>query len=251
MTRWLKGGTRKAEEAAETEISPWIAPIIHSSHKFYLYKSRTNTLWLHNTTLISLFIQGLSRQECKLEMIYVLISCCQVCCLYSDSPFSDTDVELFSFVVKSSPDCDRNQCLCGALEPACFSWCCWPSPGPSPPTPDLASPLRRRPAPRPRGPPPGRGRATRASHGAGRPAPPPGRNTGSRLPVPEVTPGNKYMEFVLAWVYVIISLLSSWLSVNPTSQWAAPVATVKADGYVRIWAPSLCRASDNSGNLRS
>ena len=38
---------------------------------------------------------------------------------------------------------------------------------------------------------------------------------------------------------------------QPTSQWAAPVATVKADGYVRISAPCRCIASDNSGNLRS
>lgn len=161
-------------------------------------------------------------------------------------------------MVKSFPDCGRSQYLCGAVGPACFSWCCWLFPGWSPPAPCLDSPLRSLPAPRPRGPPRGRGRRTSASHGADRPALPPLRSTGSRLPVHEVTAGNKYISstFSLKFCFGLLKFISyrnsgCLIMTHPTSQWAAPVATVKADGYVRISAPCLRRASDNSGNLRS
>lgn len=103
------------------------------------------------------------------------------------------------FVVMSIPDCDRNQRPCGAPEQACFSWCCWLSPGQSPQAPDLASLLHSHPVPHPTGPPPGHGHMMYVSHGAGRPALPPGRNTGFRSPAPEVTPTKRRKRSGFSW----------------------------------------------------
>lgn len=153
-------------------------------------------------------------------------------------------------MLRFDPEYGRKLCLCDAVAPACSSWFCWPSPGPFPPAPCQASPLRSHPAPHPRDPPPGRVHMTSASRGAFQPVLLQGRSTVSLLLVHGVTPkkytyGEKGLEI---WVWIL------WWSsclIIPTSQWAAPVATVKADGYVRISAPCVWRASDNSGNLRS
>lgn len=149
-----------------------------------------------------------------------------------------------------SPGCNRNQCLCGAPGLACSSWCCWFSPGWFPQAPNLASPLHSHQAPHPRGPLPRRGRTRHASHGAGRPALLLGRSTVSLWPLHEVAPTERRKSCGSCSGLSPYKLFF-WHAVDTTSQWAAPVATVKADGYVRMWAPSLCRACDNSGNLRS
>lgn len=149
---------------------------------------------------------------------------------------------------KSSPNCGKSPCLCGALELACFSWRFELSADLCSPLSVRAPPLRSPPAPHPRGPPLERGRTMSACHDACWPEQLPGQNTASRSLVHVAGPVNKTSRFRKENKSVQAHFITETCF---TSQWAAPVATVKADGYVKISAPCLCKARDSSGNLRS